>query len=103
MAEPAYSTTYPCAPDTPSWPIVPRIRSFAPTPMPGSPSIRTRMVRGSVWGRVWVASTCSTSEVPMPNASDPNAPWVDVCESPHTIVMPGWVRPSSGPMTCTMP
>ena len=52
---------------------------------------------------VWVASTCSTSLVPMPNASAPNAPWVAVCESPQTIVMPGWVMPSSGPMTWTMP
>ena len=24
-------------------------------------------------------------------------------QSPQTIVMPGWVRPSCGPMTCTMP
>ena len=39
----------------------------------------------------------------MPNAMAPKAPWVEVCESPHTIVMPGWVRPSCGPMTCTMP
>ena len=39
----------------------------------------------------------------MPKASAPNAPWVEVCESPQTIVMPGWVRPSCGPMTCTMP
>ena len=39
----------------------------------------------------------------MPKASAPNAPWVAVCESPHTIVMPGWVSPSSGPMTCTIP
>ena len=31
------------------------------------------------------------------------APWVDVCESPHTTVIPGWVAPSSGPITCTMP
>ena len=29
----------------------------------------------------------------MPNASAPNAPWVEVCESPQTTVMPGWVRP----------
>src|SRR3546814_21040970 len=48
-------------------------------------------------------STCSTSDVPMPNASDPNAPCVEVCESPQTIVMPGWVRPCSGLMMCTMP
>ena len=31
----------------------------------------------------------------MPNASAPNAPWVLVWESPQTIVMPGWVSPSS--------
>ena len=41
--------------------------------------------------------------VPTPNAIAPNAPWVDVCESPHTTVIPGWVRPSCGPMMCTMP
>ncbi len=39
----------------------------------------------------------------MPKASAPNAPWVAVCESPQTIVMPGWVTPSSGPITCTIP
>ena len=33
----------------------------------------------------------------------PNAPWVEVWESPQTMVMPGWVRPSSGPITWTMP
>ena len=50
-----------------------------------------------------VASTCSTSLVPMPNASEPNAPCVEVCESPQTIVIPGCVTPSSGPMTWTIP
>src|SRR5512132_861109 len=39
----------------------------------------------------------------MPNASAPKAPWVAVWESPQTIVMPGWVRPSSGPITWTSP
>ena len=55
----------------------------------------------SAWccGRVWVASTCSTSEVPMPKARQANAPCVLVCESPHTTVMPGRVAPCSGPMT----
>ena len=51
------------------------------------------IVLGRACGSVWVASTCSTSLVPMPKASAPNAPWVEVCESPQTIVMPGWVRP----------
>ena len=53
----------------------------------------TAIVLNGFSGRVWVASTCSTSLVPMPKASAPNAPWVEVCESPQTMVMPGWVRP----------
>jgi hypothetical protein len=52
---------------------------------------------------VCVASTCSTSLVPMPCASAPKAPWVLVWLSPQTTVMPGSVAPCSGPMTCTMP
>src|SRR5437763_15432036 len=31
-----------------------------------------------------VASTCSTSLVPIPNASAPKAPWVEVWESPRS-------------------
>ena len=50
-----------------------------------------------------MARTCSTSLVPMPKASAANAPWVLVCESPHTTVIPGSVAPCSGPMTWTMP
>ena len=61
------------------------------------------MLRGRSMSRHWVARTCSTCEVPIPNASAPKAPWVEVWLSPHTMVMPGWVAPSSGPMTCTMP
>ena len=61
------------------------------------------MLRGLGCASVWVASTCSTSLVPMPKASAPNAPCVAVWESPQTIVMPGCVTPSSGPITCTMP
>ena len=49
------------------------------------------------------ASTSRTCVVPIPKATDPNAPCVDVCESPQAMVMPGWVNPSSGPMTCTIP
>ena len=77
--------------------------SFALTPAASVPSTVTAIVCGRRWGRVWVARTCSTSEVPMPKASAPKAPWVEVWLSPQTIVMPGWVRPCSGPMTCTMP
>ena len=44
-----------------------------------------------------------TSEVPMPWASAPKAPWVEVWLSPQTIVMPGSVKPCSGPMMWTTP
>ena len=49
------------------------------------------------------ARAISTSLVPMPNATHPNAPWVEVWLSPHTMVIPGLVSPVSGPMTCIMP
>ena len=55
------------------------------------------------WISVWVASTCSTSDVPMPCASAPKAPCVEVWLSPQTMVMPGRVKPCSGPMMWTMP
>ena len=51
------------------------------------------MLSALICGSVDVASTCSTSEVPMPNARAPKAPWVAVCESPHTQVDPGTVKP----------
>ena len=76
---------------------------MAVTPSGSAPSTVIAIVLGLACGSVWVASTCSTSLVPMPKASAPSAPWVEVCESPQTIVRPGWVSPSCGPMTCTMP
>ena len=95
--------TEPIPPAVPMRPMIASTMSLAVTPAGSSPSTVTAIVPGRACGRVWVASTCSTSLVPMPNARAPNAPWVDVWLSPHTIVMPGWVSPCSGPMTCTMP
>ncbi len=103
MVEPRYSITWPTPPPVPMRPIRARMTSLAVTPAGRSPSMVTAMLAGRRWGRVWVARTCSTSLVPMPKASAPKAPWVEVWLSPHTIVMPGWVRPCSGPMTWTMP
>ena len=103
MAGPRYSNTCPVPPPTPILASRARITSLAVTPATRRPSTRTSKVLGRRWSRVWVASTCSTSLVPMPKARAPNAPWVEVWESPQTIVMPGWVSPSSGPMTWTMP
>ena len=39
----------------------------------------------------------------MPCASAPKAPCVEVWLSPQTMVVPGSVKPCSGPITCTMP
>ena len=69
--------------------MIARIISFAVTPTLRVPSTLIAIVFGRLDGSVCVAKTCSTSEVPMPNAIAPNAPWVDVCESPQTIVIPG--------------
>ncbi len=77
--------------------------SLALTPGRSVPSTLMAMVLNGFRDSVWVAMTCSTSEVPMPMASAPKAPWVEVCESPQTTVMPGCVRPSCGPTTCTIP
>ena len=51
--------------------------------------------------RVCVASTCSTSVVPIPKANAPNAPWVEVWLSPQTIVIPGSVNLDQSPNTIT--
>ena len=80
-----------------------KIISLEVTPLPRVPSTEIRIFLALDCMMHWVASTISTSEVPMPKAMAPKAPWVDVCESPQTMVIPGWVTPNSGPMTCTMP
>ena len=84
-------------------PMIASTMSLAVTPGGNTPSTRTCRFFIFLATRHWVASTCSTSEVPMPWASAPNAPWVEVCESPQTTVMPGRVAPCSGPTTWTMP
>src|SRR4029078_4023759 len=103
ITEPVYSITWPVAPPTPSRVHTARITSFADTPGRSVPSTRTSNVFGRVCSRHCDASTCATCDVPIPNASAPNAPCVLVWLSPHTTVMPGCVSPSSGPITCTLP
>ncbi len=77
--------------------------SLGATPGPRCPSKVTRMVRGRFCTTVCVASTCATSVEPTPKAMAPSAPCVEVWLSPQVISSPGSVRPSSGPMTWTMP
>ena len=103
ITSPRYSMTEPIPPPVPSSPMMARITSLAVEPAGRVPSTVTASVPGRCWGSVWVASTCSTSLVPIPNARAPNAPCVLVWLSPHTTVMPGSVSPISGPITCTMP
>ncbi len=74
MAAPRYSMTEPAPPPVPSARMMPSTRSLAVQPAGRSPSTVTAMAEGLTWRSVWVASTCSTSVVPMPKASAPNAP-----------------------------
>src|ERR1700744_1243353 len=55
--------------------MIARIRSLAETPSGSAPSTLTAIVFGLICGSVWVASTGSTSLVPLPNARGPSAPW----------------------------
>ena len=55
------------------------MRSLAVTPARQLAVDGDRHRLGPACGSVWVASTCSTSLVPMPKASAPNAPCVEVC------------------------
>ncbi len=103
ITSPAYSMAWPTPPAAPIVAMIARMTSLAPTPGPSRPSTVIRITRGLRCQRHCVASTCSTSLEPMPNARAPSAPCVAVCESPHTSRMPGWVMPCSGPITWTMP
>ena len=101
--EPAYSITYPVAPSVPMRPMMPR----------------SHVLRGHAVGQLAFDGDAESLGLRLrqalrchhvldfrgadPKASAPKAPCVEVCESPQTIVMPGLVNPSSGPMTWTMP
>ena len=89
IASPRYSMTWPWPPPVPIFAMMARMMSFAVTPFGSSPFTLIAIVLNGLRLSVCVAITCSTSDVPMPKASAPNAPCVEVCESPHTMVMPG--------------
>mmetsp|Transcript_100735 Transcript_100735/g.260237 ORF Transcript_100735/g.260237 Transcript_100735/m.260237 type:complete len:229 (+) Transcript_100735:1568-2254(+) len=103
MTSPPNSMAYPVPPAVPMMPMMCSTMSLEVLPGGSSPSTAISIVFACCCSSVCVASTCSTSEVPMPNAIEPNAPCVAVWLSPHTTVVPGSVKPCSGPMTCTMP
>ena len=74
MARPRYSMTCPWAPLVPILAMMARMMSLAPLPEGRSPSMVTLIVLKGAMGRVWVARTCSTWEVPIPKARAPKAP-----------------------------
>ena len=77
--------------------------SFGKTPFFNLPLTVTLKLFGLVSNKHWLAKTCATWLVPIPNAMAPNAPCVEVWLSPQTIVMPGCVTPNSGAITWTIP
>ncbi len=83
--------------------MISRMTSLAKTPGIRRPETLIRRTFSGSIARHCDASTSRTCEVPIPNATAPNAPCVEVWLSPHAIVIPGWVSPSSGPITCTIP
>ena len=102
MADPRYSKTWPVPPATP-------IRAAARGSRPSrSPPAQTAFDVDLVGVRAPLEQALGREDHldlarADPERQRPNAPWVEVCESPHTIVIPGCVRPSCGPMTCTIP
>ena len=78
MDSPAYSITWPVPPAVPIAPIIAKIISLAVTPTGKIPSTKILRFLAGRCNKVWVAKTCSTSDVPIPKASAPNAPWVAV-------------------------
>ena len=103
IADPANSMKCPVPPPVPSFEMRYKMISFEQTPGFNCPSTLIRMVLGLDCNTHWEANTISTSLVPMPNATQPIAPWVEVWLSPQTMVIPGWVRPVSGPTTWIIP
>ncbi len=103
MVEPPNSIAWPVPPAVPILPMMASTRSLGVTPGGSAPSHFTSIAFDFFCVIVCVASTCSTSLVPIPKANAAKAPLVPVCESPHTTVIPGSTAPCSGAITCTMP
>ena len=102
-AGPANSMANPRPPAAPCAASIASAMSLAVTPVGRMPSKITRIDAGRLTRSVPVASACSTSVDPMPHASAPTAPCVQLWLSGATSVSPGRTMPSSGETTWTMP
>ena len=77
------------APPTPISPITARIRSFPVTNGCFSPVNSTRIVDGTACQNSPSARQAAMSVDPRPVPKAPSAPYVQVCESPPAITVPG--------------
>lgn len=93
---PQYSMTSPVAAANPIFPMICSMRSFAEVPYGRVPVTWMRIFL-NFWRRI--VCVARTSDVPIPSAKFPKAPFVPVWESPQTSTVPGCEKPCSGPMT----
>ena len=100
---PPNSTAAPSPPAAPYSAIRKSARSLAVAGGAKAPLMTTCKVAGLPSRNVEVASTCSVSLVPMPNARQPKAPSVHVWESGQTTVSPGSAMPCSALTKWPMP
>ena len=104
MVGPLYSATRLDAPPSPIIPSTWSTRSFAKTPRWNFPVTLNLIDSGTVNEYSSpVARRFSPSVVPIPNASAPSAPCVQVCESVATAISPGSTNASSEAIVCSMP
>ena len=78
ITSPRYSITCPVPPSTPMRLMIVSTTSLAVQPFGSVPVTSTDICLSGVWGSVCVTRTCSTSDVPIPKASAPKAPCVEV-------------------------
>ena len=78
-----------CAPPTPISPMTARIRSLPVTNRRFSPVNSTRIVDGTACQNSPSARQAAMSVDPRPVPKAPRAPYVQVCESPPAITVPG--------------
>ncbi len=102
-AAPAYSTTWPRAPATPSSAMMRSATSLAVTCAGSLPSRRINMDFGRRSAITCVARMCASSLVPQPKASAPRPPTVLAWLSGTAWGAPGSTMPSSGATTCEIP
>ena len=102
-AGPVNSMTLSVAPFTVRSLMTARITSFANTPERSLPFSTTLIVAGSRIVQTPFRMPTSRSVVPTPAANAPNAPCVQVCESPMMTVKPGRTKPFSGKIAWQTP